>query len=509
MNLKKVILANVGTRNLLHKRPPCLLANELGGASFRAFTKELLDDPHILKEWKVNILNSIVEQFYDEELEHIYLFTSNQINEKTVVQERDTLYAGHLVSRILQREYPLHKDKITPIELTGVKITSPDELIPTYVKHIQELSELHDLQSGNVKLIVSDSGGTPQQKSSLRLVVDFYLEKDQYELWQVNEERDLDGNLILGEISKPRELKQKAYFRLIAERQVLLLVSEGNYEGALRIWTDNRSEAELGQDETFKVLQFNYLRFYQREEDAKGLCEEFDRRRIKKLPTIHDYKLGKVTGNWESWRLMLDAHAPAEAQSYFFKICEAFEVASFYWCLTQRSQSSSITQKPFLTQSVLAWQIFVETAAQNMVRILNGTNADLYRANSNTWYNGPKQLCNNAKTLLNSAAFSSSLMGNFIDSLSRTQGKQNGLNKIRNVIANQGKGHTDVQVLNQDINESQVERNITPIHFDTIIQNWAAALGIQMEEGNVFVRANQEIRGLMNTKWKVPNFSFK
>src|SRR5665647_1908208 len=151
---KHVILANIGNRNIkyLNQGYP---NDEIPKNVFFEKTKFLWEHEDELKNIRLSILPEILEKFPDASL---YFFSTLQ--DPVFVQ--DTYYEGLLIEKILEQQYP--SLAVKAIAMRGVRANSEEDLIQWYRNKVSSIRN----DCGDAVYIMYDTGGTPQQKNSLK-----------------------------------------------------------------------------------------------------------------------------------------------------------------------------------------------------------------------------------------------------------------------------------------------------------------------------------------------------
>ena len=219
--MKKILLANIGNRNLKHKGETYF--HKTHGGTFKEWTFNLLNNyKTVVTDLAINILNDLLE-VQKEHLSEVILFASNQIEEQK--QDQDTIYEGEILKRLIESQYGL---SVRVIEV-NCKVTDNDLLLRFYRN---QLFELKNQYNGDLEIVICDAGGTAQQKSALKITTEFMLEIDRFEVWYVNPDSHLEA------------VKQQEYRRIIDEIQVSSLVQNGQFEGALSLYSQMSSELQ-------------------------------------------------------------------------------------------------------------------------------------------------------------------------------------------------------------------------------------------------------------------------
>lgn len=225
--MKKIVLANIGNRNLKFKGETYF--SKTHGSTFREWTKNLLDNFEENKPLlTINILNDLLDSL-DGEIEQVILFPSNQVNEEK--QDQDTIFEGEILHKLIEERYNLTVDYSRQVTC---KVTDNDALLRFYRKELKGIKQNYPSH----KLIICDAGGTAQQKSALKIMAEFLLDENEYQVSYVNPNGILE------------DVPQLEYRRVIQAEQIKKLISFANYTGSYEI---------LGYDNVLKCATSNLL----------------------------------------------------------------------------------------------------------------------------------------------------------------------------------------------------------------------------------------------------------
>lgn len=228
--MKKLLISNIGNRNLKYR------GDFIDKDTFRSKTRELLENYEQEREHLLlNILDVLLNQKKDE-IERVILFASNQ---EGVHNHQDTVYEAGIMGRKIKEIYGL------PTEVKELKCSVVDNnaLLQRFRNMLKGIIRTYP----DSDFILCDSGGTAQQKSSLKIITEYLLPEDKFRFYHITEQK--------GGPSKITEVNQREYRRVIDAEQMIRLIEEGNYQGALSIHRLNSSEK--GQDRKVeKLLQF-------------------------------------------------------------------------------------------------------------------------------------------------------------------------------------------------------------------------------------------------------------
>ena len=509
----KILIANVGNRTLVMKNSDGTHkeydTKEKGKNSFREATKvdsELMDlDESILDSLDSNIIDAI---FKKEDIDRIYLFTSDQDGSDEKLKRKDTLYAGKILSKLLPKKYPkrFKSESVKDITLTGISAVNLDKLT---ISFREELLKLVEQKHKGEKFIICDSGGTPQQKNALKIVAEYFLDKENVDFYQVYEE-DEDENGVIGK--SHAEIQKFHQIRTIADAQsISLLINQGEYAAAAYI-------GKLTQHQTIQnLLWLMHFRLLLRDIDAKKsiLPQNQQNTPATTIPatlngflrinkwienghgSIFSFLTNKPTGDFNKWKNDITN------ENDFFRLCEVLEVASFYW------------HKEDWTNAVLNYQIFFERFLRLMIK-KEGFNLDEDLQNQSfrqqlqtddirnkmgvrlTDRSGrPTQITISIPSEMAYLEVHNSLSSQSVHVCRHIKKchswwtrKENpaldGIDSLRNQIAHEGIGITRLQI------------DAVVGDFYSIIKEWHKTFGVSFEiQQNAFYRANEDIKKQM------------
>lgn len=217
---RHIILANLGNRNLKYQNKN-FRNDEIPKSEFFTITKQLWETESEHKNLSVAILPAILEAYPEADL---FLFTTRQ----NPVNELDTYYEGLLIEKLLKVNH--YKGTIQLKLIDGINPTDESQLIPWYKQTIQQIAN----QAESSTIIVYETGGTPQQKSSLKAVAEFFFRGKMLQ--------KADGNqpilihyqgLEAKDATQLKVIEKSAYDRMVLRTEQRLLVAHYNYDAAL------------------------------------------------------------------------------------------------------------------------------------------------------------------------------------------------------------------------------------------------------------------------------------
>lgn len=194
--MSTVLISNIGNRNITYKgevieqfirrhadskRTYFTSSNKV---NFRSFTQMLWENYAEEREnIELNILNVHIEK-YGPELEKVYLFTTDQEGD---LNYQDTLYEGKIIQNLLDENYQLTPELI-PYTKSPI---NEDAVISHLAPKLRKIVDQHP----QAIFLYNDAGGTPQMKSMIKILLDYYLPTRQFKVvysTQLNETIDKD-----------------------------------------------------------------------------------------------------------------------------------------------------------------------------------------------------------------------------------------------------------------------------------------------------------------------------
>ncbi len=157
--------------------------------------------------------------------------------------KNDTLYSAHIIKHLLQTQYGYHYNQIDILTIT--KPINDTAFLLNYYRN--QLGQLRD----KYFVHLCDAGGTPQQKSAMKLMAEYVLPDDAYDVWYVNEQ----GDVIIS--------NQVEYRNVINGHALIKLAEAGNYLGALEIENQTRLTdlhvLKTTKDKVYRLLVLGHI----------------------------------------------------------------------------------------------------------------------------------------------------------------------------------------------------------------------------------------------------------
>ncbi|MCS6904613.1 MAG: hypothetical protein NZ576_04415 [Bacteroidia bacterium] len=321
--MKKVLIANIGNRNILYDRQPIKAENkgqDYTGDTFYSITK-LLYEAGQMEKIEPNILPTLLGQVYTE-VESVLLIGSHQ----EPPQSQDTYYVALLLEKIFSKQYPEIKFSAIPIPV----VIDVNQLIIFY------RNLLKPMQESKQPVIICDAGGTAQQKMAMKIAAEYVLKHRQFEVYNVKQEKNLQSTV---EKVEPFE------FRKILDLETALsLVKHGNFEGALTILQQIQFAEPI-----IHYIEFLKHRFTLRYEQAKKIGED-NKEAIKQyFEKLDKFLKREPAETYTEFRAALDSNQ-------FFNLREILLVAHYFY------------HKKNYNDCLLQFHVFVENYTQFLLK---------------------------------------------------------------------------------------------------------------------------------------------
>jgi hypothetical protein len=312
---KKILITNIGNRNLLihgETLRATNYGNEITEDSFFYRTKKL----HEAKNYanlSVSILPALLEELKDQ-IEKVILIATLQ----EPVHSQDSYFAAMLIQDILQEIFPAINFEVFPLRKPVIDNFGLLNFYRNFLKPFQNTSQ---------KIIITDAGGSTQQKITLKLAAEYMLSSTQFEVYNTYAR----GNRTVIE----RGLNYE--FRTTLEKEsVLLLLKEYDFWGA-RVLLKNIEP----NHPAVAYLLFLYHRVALRFEEARKVAQENKEKILPYEPSLNNYIKHSAIGNYSNFTGLV-------TELNYFILCEFAAVAHFYY----------INQK--LAEAVNYFYLFIE-----------------------------------------------------------------------------------------------------------------------------------------------------
>lgn len=242
----RILVSNIGNRNISYKGvtyPSFSKDTKEILGSFRDWSQKLLKNFEEEKQHiELNILDTLIDE-KQEEIDKIYLFYSDHpAGERN---DQDTLFEAEIMKILIEEQYQI------PTELKKVKAVVVDNntLLRFYRNALRSINKFNK----QPYIIVCDAGGTAQQKSALKIILEFSLPANRYEVQYVN-------------FGKLEQIEPIEYRNIISTEQAASLIEDGQYYSAIKVLGFDSPELATNQkDKNFKLLAHLFFRFHANE----------------------------------------------------------------------------------------------------------------------------------------------------------------------------------------------------------------------------------------------------
>lgn len=493
---KKILIANVGNRTIMKE------AKNGGLLPLTEFREdlELHEEMQDYSELKLKILNQLIDKF---SFENIILFSSDSsgLGERNALSEKDTRKVGEILKNVI----PLYNVKYTKDQIQNIvlncNMVREDELIKSYQKHIQDLLQKFPLLL--YEWIVCDSGGTPQQKSAMKIILDFLLKYEDYKLYQVEETQKYDdktGALMFTGDSNLQLMSRASYRKIFAKQQVSLLISKGNYQAAAFLW---KASAYNKEDDLYFILLFWHYRITHITENAMKFYA-LDNTKTKRF--IKDNKDNQQLLTLLSY--FKESHLPQYLTGIinnknYQNLIEVLHCIVFYKSIGVEDWGQVVLQSHVFIEK-LSWAITTNYGLNQSFRVsetdenfyseakefLKSSSSDFQNVRDSPYYTFDKskvvlstitQILY-AETKVNQNSGIRDIITTFKECEKKFRSDGKGLDQLRNRVAHDGKGCT------KDKLNEHVPR------FEEYLKLWCKNMGVSSNiEDNLFIKANKEI----------------
>ncbi len=298
--MKKIILANLGNRNITYKEKSFPDQKQtFPEMSFRSFTEWLLNNFETEKPFiGMAILPDLFEDIDITNCQKLILFFSDiQGGDRN---DQDTIHEAKIIRRLTNELYP-HLE----VDLKGVycSVTDNDGLMQTYRRHLLEITKEHP----DAFYIVCDAGGTAQQKAALKILIEFLFHQNQFTAY----------NVLQNSNRKIEEVKSIEYRKVINQEQIRSLIRKFNYVAAYEIYSQNSSD----QDLLFNYLNVVKLLFANEIEAALTLAGKAHVRINEDMRLVKSKETFSSSFNMWSDILRKDS---------YFRLCLLLDIAASY-----------------------------------------------------------------------------------------------------------------------------------------------------------------------------------
>lgn len=322
MKNAKVIISNIGNRNITYDGK---LYEDLypsreskNHTSFRQFTKELLIEngdgnffinPEYKSHLDLNIIQTLIDK-YQLATEVIVLCSSDQIPP----HDQDTLYEAWIMKDLIEDKYQIH------VEIREIKCSVVD--VNSLMNRYRQIMNWVNRRFSDYYIHICDAGGTPQQKSSLKLITEFIIDPSRSKVEYV-----FPGNKI-------KEIPPIEYRNIISSMQADVLVKQCEYHAALALFNTNASEISIDPGSVLfkKLMALGVYISKNNFNKAAHIAQSFKENYKEKNPFIFRYQDGVPAGNFDPFEASIE-------RVQFFRLCENFARAQYFYNIENFSGS--------------------------------------------------------------------------------------------------------------------------------------------------------------------------
>jgi len=249
--MSNIVLAIVGTRNLLYNGKVLSENQDIieGKVDFRGLTEKFL------RNWKtygkllgINIINLILEKYNDEGTRLILVSSDQkplQRNNPDYRIDQDTKFAAEILKRLIKDVYANVEIEIWTQK---VSVADPNQQMEWFFSQIRRVRD-HNI--GQVSIVAVDAGGTAQQKTAMKLALEFLMPPKSYQVYGILRQKDFSSKL---QLQPPVE-----YRSVIALEQIRQLVSIDQYDAASTLFEQIKSK-EPRKDLVVALLEHGHFR---------------------------------------------------------------------------------------------------------------------------------------------------------------------------------------------------------------------------------------------------------
>jgi hypothetical protein len=297
--MNKILVSNIGNRNITYKGKTY---NHTTDGTFKEWTQQLLDNFEIEKS---NIKIQIIDQFLEsKDFNKVILFSSNQVKEAK--QDQDTLFEAEIMKKLIDEQYGLE----TQIIEIQSRVIDNDALILFYRQAIRQIKKTNP----DSKIIVCDAGGTPQQKSSLKIILEFFLDEDQFEVYYANPSN-----------GKIEPVPQIQYRRVIQAEQIRKLIEIGEYKSATKLLGfDDALKCSLSTNLAIKMLGLGHVLFERQWSNLMAFVNNSNHKQIQNSTLLSRIKNQSSLIQNDEFKELFD-------QKELFKLGEMLAQIQFSW----------------------------------------------------------------------------------------------------------------------------------------------------------------------------------
>lgn len=215
------LITNLGNRNLLFDGQDFNTYKRLHliDDTFRSFTQKLANQDYPKQvEVRLNIIPSFLA--LSSSFEKIILVCTDGEGSQQAKIDQDTCYEAVLVKQMLSEHFGIASENIF-IWTYYHDPTDHEALTEFYLRQLIIQKE----RNPNSEFYLSDSGGTPQQKASMKLAAEFLFNQGEFRAFYLKIHETV-----------PQELPRYAFRKILLREQVIRMAKQGQFLAASQVW---------------------------------------------------------------------------------------------------------------------------------------------------------------------------------------------------------------------------------------------------------------------------------
>ncbi len=276
---RKTLLTNIGNRNITYR-----------GKTFNELIKTDLITETSFRDWTYNILKNFDDEkeniqalilpalidHYTGEITDLILCFSDQ--DESIYNGQDTVYEAEILKKLLKLRHD--NIKVHTYKLDGSVVD-----INSLMQNYRRLLNYYDYHLDNPFYYINNAGGTPQSKSSLRIMVEFLLKKTRYCFVYIDQKNKIE------------EFQQIEYREIIEQEQAIALIKNSRYLAAINLLSDGLEVARNSRQHHLKLLAYLYYRKNTHGEERHKQLNKLKKYIINQSPLLQYDKRDKLLGN--------------------------------------------------------------------------------------------------------------------------------------------------------------------------------------------------------------------
>jgi|GEM_PF-2812297 len=254
--MKYSVFANIGNRNIIYKSQEneyfydeLKRLNDFKGkssmASFFKFTEYLIQNFAQEKDnIYPNILSKLLEKKHSE-IDHVYIFSTLQ----DPVFDSDTFHEAEILKLIFEEQYKDINFQTVQIKIENKNVsilidpTNNNDLLRFYRGFLKGYQK----ENPDKPILIMDAGGTAQQKSSFKIMMEFIYDEEQFKVYYGRK---------IGNSTQLESTEQIEYRKIIQSLQILKLINHYQFYAALlELKVEQRKNSSPEEKSIIKILQ--------------------------------------------------------------------------------------------------------------------------------------------------------------------------------------------------------------------------------------------------------------